>query len=776
MTTVLRPTRSKTPVRARLMIRVCGAVQGVGFRPFVHRQAAGLGLAGWVANTSEGVIIEAEGEPGRLKSLLDLIVRSPPPHAAITTMEVSETRPLGETTFVIRPSTLAGARTAQVMPDLATCDACLAELLDPSDRRYLYPFINCTQCGPRFSIIEDFPYDRARTSMRGFGMCAACQAEYEDPTSRRFHAEPNACPDCGPRLALWDRTGGVLAQDHEALALAAAAIGQGQIAAVKGIGGFHLLVDARSDTAVQRLRALKRRPDKPFAVMFPTFDDLLESCQASPEERSLLTAPERPIVLLRRSGEAVADAVAPGNSLLGAILPYSPLHHLLLNALGFPVVATSGNLSEEPIAIDEHDALERLEGIADLFLVHDRPIVRPAEDSVMRVVCARPLMLRRARGYAPVPIVVEGMSAGVLAVGGHLKTTVALSRDDGVVLWPHIGDLETVEGRAAHTRAAEDIVRLHAVRPNLIAHDLHPDYASSQAMQDFAAPVLPVQHHLAHVVACMADNGVAPPVLGVAWDGAGYGPDDTLWGGEFLRVTRDGWRRVAHLRPFHLPGGAAAVREPRRTALGLLYAAFGDDALAMDDLAPVAAFTVAERRTLGAMLAGGVNAPVCSSVGRLFDAVAALAGLRQRTSFEGQAASELETAAGDRVGDRGYDFPIGGSIGDDGGLILDWGPALAALLADLRTGAAPGEISLALHNGLAAAIVDVASRVGERRVALTGGCFQNARLTKATAEALHEAGFEPLWHRRVPPNDGGLALGQAVWAAWAEGRGEQPCV
>ena len=611
--------------------------------------------------------------------------------------------------------------------------------------------------------------------MRRFGMCEACRAEYEDPTSRRFHAEPNACPDCGPRLALWNPAGGVIARDDAALGLAATAIRRGEIVAAKGVGGFHLLVDAMSETAVRRLRTRKRRPDKPFAVMFPTLSDVGRACRVSPEEQALLVGPERPIVLLRREGGAIAEAVAPGNPLLGAMLPYAPLHHLLMRALDFPVVATSGNLSEEPIATDEREALERLGEVADLFLVHDRPIVRPVEDSVVRVVCGRPLMLRRARGYAPAHFAVDGVSGGVLALGGHLKTTVALSGDNGVVVWPHIGDLETPQARAAHGSAAEDIGRLHAVRPRLVARDLHPDYASSRAAEAYAAPIVPVQHHLAHLAACMADNGVAPPVLGVAWDGAGYGPDGTIWGGEFLRVVKGGWRRVAHLRPFRLPGGEAAMREPRRAALGLLYAAFGADGLEMDDLAPVAAFTIAERRTLGAMMTRGVNAPICSSIGRLFDAAAALTGLRQRASFEGQAAMELEWAAGDIAGDRSYAFPLQESATDDGALVLDWGPALDAIVADIRAGSTAGQVSRALHNGLAAAIVDVAIRVGEPRVALTGGCFQNARLTEATVAALRAAGFEPLWHRQVPPNDGGLSLGQAVWAAWTEGRAGTPC-
>lgn len=764
-----------TSAYLRVAIRVRGSVQGVGFRPFVHREATALGLGGWVSNTSEGVTVEAEGRSDRLQALVQVIRGAPPPNAVVEAIEVSETKVLGESAFAIHPSILTGTRTASVLVDLASCEACIAELFDPSNRRYRYPFTNCTDCGPRFTIVEDLPYDRARTSMRQFVMCGGCQAEYDDPGSRRFHAEPNACPDCGPRLVLRDRSGGSIALGEEALVLAAAAIRRGEIVAMKGIGGFHLLVDARDEGAVQRLRARKHRPDKPFAVMFPTLDEVRACCRLSPEEEALLHGRERPIVLLERFGDAVADAVAPRNPLLGVLLPYSPLHHLLMAELGFPVLATSGNLGEEAIVIDDGEALERLADIADHVLGHDRPIVRPAEDSVVRVVCGQPLMLRRGRGYAPAPVPVTGVTEGVLALGGHLKTTVALSRDDSVIVWPHIGDLETVDARAAHAGAARDILRIHAVRPHLIAHDLHPDYASTFLAGSFAAPVASIPHHLAHVVACMADNRVVTQVLGVAWDGAGYGADGTIWGGEFLKVDKNGWRRVAHLRPFRLPGGEAASREPRRSAFGLLHAMFGDDALAMDDLAPVATFTGAERRTLRAMLERGVNAPECSSIGRLFDAVAALAGLRQRTSFEGQAAMELEWAAAGRDGGRCYRLAIRQGETNDDDLMIDWEPALVELIADLRAGAAPEEISDAFHNGLAVAIVEVASRVGEARVLLTGGCFQNARLTEATVAALSEKGFEPMSHRWIPPNDGGLALGQAVWAAWAEAGDSRRC-
>jgi hydrogenase maturation protein HypF len=507
--------------------------------------------------------------------------------------------------------------------------------------------------------------------------------------------------------------------------------------------------------------------------MFASLAEVRANCRVIPTEEALLTAPARPIVLLRRTGGPLANAVAPGNPWLGALLPYTPLHHLLMWELGFPVVATSGNITDEPIVSDEQEALERLGGIADLFIVHDRRIIRSVDDSVARVVCGRELVLRRARGYAPAPIMLKAAPSGILAFGGHLKGSVALTHAGSTVLSQHIGDLETVVARAAHTRAAEDLVQLHAERPVLAVRDLHLDYASTRAAEASGLPVLAVQHHLAHVFACMAEHGLEPPVLGVAWDGTGYGPDGTIWGGEFLLVAAGGWSRFAKLRPFRLPGGDRAIREPRRAALGLLYEAYGERAFQMSQLAPVAAFSRTELGVIGQMLMRGINAPITTSAGRLFDAFAALVDLRQRCGYEGQAAIELEGAAGDCAAGRRYRLPI--RRGDDATLILDWEPALGEALADRRAGASLAQISAALHDGLAMAIAEVAMRAGQRTVALTGGCFQNARLTESAVAALSAAGLNPVWHRRVPPNDGGLALGQAAWAAWMERSGEAKC-
>jgi hydrogenase maturation protein HypF len=774
MTTRTPGVEGTATARARLRILVRGAVQGVGFRPFVYSRAMALGLSGWVRNSSEGVAVEAEGAADDLSVFVETIRRSPPKNAVVTAIEVHQIEPRGEPAFAIRPSETTGTRTAQLLPDLATCPDCLAELFSPTDRRYRYPLINCTQCGPRFSIIEDTPYDRARTSMRHFAMCRACRREYADPANRRFHAEPNACADCGPRLALWDPHGHALERDHDALLAAAAALREGAIVALKGIGGFHLLADARNEATVRLLRRRKQRPEKPFAVMFPSLAEIGQRCCVSSAEATLLTSPARPIVLLRRTGDRLAVAVAPGNPWLGVLLPYAPVHHLLMRELGFPIVATSGNIANEPIVTDETEALQRLAAVADFFLVHDRPIVRPLDDSVARIVCGRELVLRRARGYAPAPITTDGLPPGILAFGGHLKTTIALTVPGNAVLSQHLGDLDTASACEAHARAIRDTTELHRFRPRLAVCDLHPDYASCRTAEASELPVIAVQHHVAHIAACMAEHGITPPALGVAWDGTGYGSDGTIWGGEFLLLRETGWRRVAHLRPFSLPGGNAAAGEPRRAALGLLYEAFGDRALAMTDLAPVAAFSAGERAVLHTMLARGTNAPLTSSAGRLFDAFAALCGLRQRASYEGQAAAELEWAAGDRATGRRYEFRVRQAKQGEAPLIVDWQPALESSLADLRVGADTGTISEALHNGLALAILEVASRIGEHRVVLSGGCFQNARLTEVAVAALGAGGFDPIWHRHVPPNDGGIALGQAAWAAWRERWEEAP--
>jgi hydrogenase maturation protein HypF len=737
--------------RARLVVR--GAVQGVGFRPGVYRLATTLGLAGWVANTAQGAVIDVEGPAEAVDAFLLRLDGELPPRAAIHSRETTLLDPAGYATFEIRPSDDAGARTALVMPDIAACADCLREVRDPANRRYRYPFTNCTNCGPRYSIIAALPYDRLNTTMRGFVMCPACRAEYDDPADRRFHAQPNACPVCGPRLALWDAAGAVLAEADDALLRAADAIRAGAIVAVKGLGGFHLLVDAGHEEAVTLLRRRKGREEKPLAVMCPSLAAACALCTVDEHEARLLASPEAPIVLLRQRPEAaIAPSVAPDNPTLGVMLPYTPLHALLLDAVGGPVVATSGNRSDEPICIDEGEALARLDGIADLFLVHDRPILRHVDDSVARVLLGREQVLRRARGYAPLPLPLPGAVPPALAVGAHLKSTVALAAGGEAFLSQHLGDLDTVAACDAFARVIDDLQALYAQQPTVVACDLHPDYHATRWAEGSGLPVVHVQHHEAHMRAGMADNALAGPLLGVAWDGTGAGTDGTVWGGEFFHVT-DACARVASFRTFCLPGGDAAVKEPRRTALGVLYELFGDDAFTLD-LPPVRACTDAELDVLRGMLARGVHAPRTSSVGRLFDAAASLLDLRQRAAFEGQAAMLLEFAIGDISIDEAY--PVALRDGDPPR--IDWFPLVRGMLEERDRSRA--EVAAKFHNTLAAAVVAVAERVGEPRVLLSGGCFQNAYLTTETVRRLRAAGFRPYWHQRVPPNDGGIALGQ----------------
>jgi hydrogenase maturation protein HypF len=760
--------RTATEHLTRWRLHVEGAVQGVGFRPFVYRLAHELGLNGEVRNDPAGVTIEIEGDPERLACFRKRLEQQPPPAARIRRITCTELPPCGYRTFTIAASRPEGERQVFLLPDLATCPDCLRELFDPNDRRYRYPFINCTNCGPRFTIIERLPYDRPNTTMRHFRMCARCRAEYENPLNRRFHAQPNACPDCGPHLALWDRKGNVLAERDEALRRTAEAICEGQIVAVKGLGGFHLIVDARNEAAVRALRLRKGREAKPFALMYPSLAAVRAHACVSEAEAALLTSPAAPIVLLRRTeaGRAVlAPSVAPGNPYLGIMLPYTPLHHLLLAELGFPVVATSGNRSEEPICIDEREALVRLRDLADLFLVHDRPIARYCDDSVVRFIDGHPVFLRRARGYAPLPVELAddwpAHPEQVLAVGGHLKNTVALASGRTVWISQHIGDLETAEARAAFVRVIDDFSHLYERTPEVVACDAHPDYASTHHAHRLGRPVAPVQHHLAHVWACMAEHGLRPPVLGFGWDGTGYGPDGTVWGGECFLVTTERAVRIAHLRPFRLPGGEAAVREPRRTALGLLHAWKGEAALMH---LPSGAFTETEARLLLQMVTRGLNAPWTTSIGRLFDAVAALLGLCLRNRFEGEAAMLLEFAA-EEAEASGSPYPLALQE-QDGRLVLDWAPLLEALEADRLQGRSPAVIARRFHEGLAAAIVAVARRIGCPTVVLSGGCFQNRLLTETSLRLLRAGGFRPYIHRQVSPGDGGLALGQVAALRW----------
>ena len=740
-------------VPRRLRVSIFGAVQGVGFRPFVFRLAAELGLEGWVLNGPYGVVIEVDGGAELLERFAARVMAEKPRAAVVAAVETVWLDAAGFSGFEIKKSEGAAAPSAWVLPDLATCPDCLAEIFAPGERRRGYAFTNCTLCGPRFTIQTGIPYDRPNTTMADFPLCPACRAEYEDPRDRRFHAQPIACPACGPRLWLEDAEGrGIPGPD--ALGRAAELIRAGRVVALKGIGGFLLLCDARSAAAVTLLRERKRRHEKPFAVLFPDLACVRQACVVSEPEAGWLESAAAPIVLLRRRPEQplVALEAAPGNPWLGALLPYAPLHHLLMRELGFPVVATSGNLSEEPIAKDNEEAKSRLRGLADAFLLHDRPIARHADDSIVRLARGRQLVLRRARGLAPLPLRTARTLRPVLALGAHLKNTIALAWQRQIVVSQHLGDLETASSLEAFRAAIRDLSRLYGFKPELAACDLHPDYASSRHAESLGLPVVRVQHHHAHVAALMAEQDIAPPVLGVAWDGLGLGTDGTIWGGEFLAVYETGFKRVGHLRTFPLPGGEAAIREPRRCALGLL-AEMGADLGRLERLFPEG-WEAARRLPQSAALS-----PRTSSAGRLFDGLASLAGLRQTNAFEGQAAMALEHCLS--AGETGA-YPSRLRLAD--AIVADWEPAVRAALADLDQGVPVGVVSARFHNGLARTIVEAAQAVGLERVALTGGVFQNAYLSDRTARLLEAAGFQVYTHQRLPPNDGGLSAGQALIA------------
>jgi hydrogenase maturation protein HypF len=755
----------------RFRIAVEGAVQGVGFRPFVYRLARIQGLTGWVSNENRGLIIEVEGPGASLKTFQERLLSDKPAVSRITKTRCIPLPcefPAGGGDFEIRRSQAGGEKLSLVLPDLATCDACRNELFDPHNRRYRYPFINCTNCGPRYSIISALPYDRCHTTMAGFELCPPCRAEYENPTDRRFHAQPNACPSCGPQISLWDAQGNTIGQKEQALVQTVEELRNGKIIAFKGLGGFQLLVDATSTEAVDRLRQRKRRPAKPFALMVPSSTVVASFCELCPAEEELLKSPAAPIVLLRARPHARAiiamDSIAPDNPNLGVMLPCSPLHELLMADLNIPVVATSGNLSQEPICIAEQEALLRLKGIADFFLVHDRPILRHVDDSVVRVVDGKPMVLRRARGYAPFPVTAETSSRAIMALGAHFKSSIAVAGPVGLLPSQHIGDLETERAFGAFQETARDLASLYNLEPTQMVADMHPDYLSTQYANEHGKTCLAVQHHYAHLLSCMADNDLQGEVLGLCWDGTGYGLDGSIWGGEFLLTTNEGFRRAGHLRTFSLVGGDAALREPRRSALGLLCEIHGWHALDLP-LAPMVSFTVSERELLKQVVKKSLNCPRTSSAGRLFDGVAALLGLHQKTSFEGQAAMAMEFTAGPyNENQEAAPYPIEIVQQIDGVFMADWQPMLMALLADLSRGVATSLMASRFHDTLVAMGVETATRVGVKRVALSGGCWQNSLLMQRMGSALTHSGFEVYRHHEIPPNDGGIAVGQLMAA------------
>lgn len=783
--------------RVRRRLRVRGLVQGVGFRPFVNRLATGLALGGTVRNETGGVTIEVEGPAAAVADFVRDLRLLAPPLAVIAAVAEEPLVPRSEREFAILPSAAgaASAATALIPPDVATCERCLAELRDPADRRHRYPFTNCTDCGPRYTIIAGVPYDRPLTTMAAFRMCPRCQAEYDDLASRRHHAQPNACPACGPRLELADARGALLATDPPAdpLAEAIRRLAAGQIGAIKGLGGYHLACDAGNEAAVRCLRERKGRPDKPLAVMARDLDALAAFADANPVERELLTTWRRPIVLLpARAPTPLAPSVSAASRQVGAMLPYTPLHHLLMEGPYPALVMTSGNRSDEPIACDDADAVARLGGIADFFLRHDRPILQRADDSVARQSRGRPLLLRRSRGYVPEPVVLPAGSEKappVLAVGADLKNAACLTRDGLAFTTPYVGDLSHPDAASFLEEAIAHLMRLLGVKPALVVHDAHPDYVSTRVAEKLAAalgaPRLAVQHHHAHALACLAENGWTGPALALALDGHGWGPDGTIWGGELLRVEGLRWERLARLRPLPQPGGDVAAREPWRMGLAALAAGFGVDdarvgeaagaerlagAIPRAELRRLPPFTAAPPAITAAvetLIATPGACPLTSSAGRLFDAAAAIIGLRQTITYEGQAAAELEgLAAAAERGAPGMESSVPpadtGSCGADD---IDTRPLIRALASGALAGAPAAALARRFHDGLVAVLAAACRRAraatGLATVALSGGVLQNRLIEEELSAALGEDGFTVLTHAHVSPNDGGVALGQA---------------
>ncbi len=765
---------------ARVRASVSGVVQGVGFRPFVYNLAIGLELSGWVTNTAAGVELEVVGAAADVELFFDRLRTMAPPLAMITGVQRRDLEPGGDGDgFEIRASR-AGTRRTLISPDAAVCEACLAEMRDPADRRFGYAFINCTHCGPRYTIIQDIPYDRPQTTMSPFTMCAACQAEYDDPADRRFHAQPNACPACGPRLWLAGPDG-VEIPCHDPVAAAAEALRQGKVLAVKGLGGFHLACDAFNHQAVAALRRRKHREEKPLAVMVPDLPAARRLVELDPVAAEALTGRQRPIVLAPvRPGAGVAPAVAPRNRLLGVMLPYTPLHHLIMDQGFDALVMTSGNVSEEPICLDNREAAERIGSlarrgaIADLMLLHDREIYLRSDDSVVRSLGGVLRQYRRSRGYVPAPLMIAESLAPpdhppILAAGAHQKNTLCLLRGGQAFVSQHVGDLANLETLEFFELTAGHLARILEAEPAVIACDLHPDYLSTGWAQKQGLPLVRVQHHHAHIVAVMAEHSLAGPVLGLALDGTGFGPDGTIWGGELLVAHLDDYRRVGRLRRFSLPGSEAAVKQPWRVGLALLLAIFGPAAGELD--LELTARHAEHLELVGRMIAAGLNTPRTSSLGRLFDGVAAIAGVRGQAAYEGQAAVELEQAIDPAEGGA-YGF---GLHRRGGRLVLDWEPMLRELAADAAAGRPAGIMAARFHNGLVESLAEMAAlaagELGLEQVCLGGGCMMNAELLVRLPAELERRGLKAYTAAAVPANDGGVSLGQAVAAAAAWARG-----
>lgn len=763
---------SKVDSVALARISAKGIVQGVGFRPFVYQLAVKYNLKGWVCNTSEDVRIEIQGESKDVNLFLSELQNNAPPLARIENISVTYHPPAGYTTFEIRHSIAEEGKYQLVSPDIATCHACLREIFSPKDRRYRYPFTNCTNCGPRFTIIEDIPYDRPNTTMRFFTMCPECQAEYDNPLDRRFHAQPNACPVCGPRLELLNAEGKHI-ETCDIIITAGQLLKEGKIIAIKGLGGFLLACDATNNRAVELLRQRKRRPFKPLAIMAADIDEAKKHCHISEAEEKLLTSPQSPIVLLRWKPEStISQAVAPNLKYLGVMLPYTPLHHLLLRESGLPLVMTSGNISEEPIAKDNDEALRRLSGIADYFLVHNRDIYARYDDSVTFVQNGAVQLIRRARSYAPYPIHLNFKARQILGCGAEEKNTFCLTKDKYAFISQHIGDMENLETLEHFENTLALYKKLFRIQPEIVAHDQHPEYLSTKYALELGSQysqlkLVPVQHHHAHIVSCMVDNKVEAPVIGIALDGTGYGSDGRIWGGEFLVADYKSFNRLGHLEYLPLPGGTAAIKRPYRTAVGYILKLLGEDSL-FPRLAFLKQVEAVEIELIKRQIETGLNSPLCSSMGRLFDAVSALIGVRGEIDYEGQAAVELEMIAYEdnaTAGTKSYPYSI---IEQGGVYIIQLKGLFSAVIDDLSKGVSKATISARFHNTVAQMIVDMCQLIAERtkitQVALSGGVFQNRLLLGKVSDSLATAGFSVLTHKQVPCNDGGISLGQAVIA------------
>jgi hydrogenase maturation protein HypF len=755
-------------VQVRRQIDVAGIVQGVGFRPYIYRLASERNLAGSVANSAAGVTIEIQGSVDAVEEFVTQLPLAPPPLSRITQIWVRELPCNGDRDFRILASKRGDAVRTLISPDVAVCPDCVRELFNPRDRRYRYPFINCTNCGPRFTIVRDIPYDRPYTAMAEFQMCDSCQAEYDDPLNRRFHAQPNACRKCGPHVELWNNQGGRIV-DEDPIAEAAAQLERGMVVAIKGLGGFHLAVDAANADAVARLRERKCRVEKPFAIMVPDLEAARKVCELSDASAETLCLPQHPIVLMPSlSTSHVADQVAPRNRYLGVFLPYTPLHYLLFAQGRFTaLVMTSGNISEEPIAIENQEALERLRGLADFFLVHNRPILLRCDDSVVRIVDEKPQQLRRSRGYVPVPVFLKEEVPAVLAVGGELKNTICLTQGKHAFLSQHIGDLENLESYRFFEEAIEHLERILEITPKAVAYDLHPGYFSTKwARAQKNVNLIGVQHHHAHIASCMAENQHAGKVIGFALDGTGYGTDGAIWGGEVLLADYACFQRAAHFDYVPMPGGDKAIHEPWRMAVAYLQQHFGEEFLNLQ-IPFVRSLDPAKTEILLRMIEADYNAPKTSSCGRLFDAVAALAGVRSYVNYEAQAAIELEMAIDDK--DEVSAYPVDLVLRDER-WIFDTRRTFEAIIADLEVNIPVAVISQRFHNGLMEAFRDVAEKLRDRTsindVCLSGGTFHNCYLLTRLRQELEKSSFRVFTHNQVPAGDGGLSLGQATIAAY----------